>query len=138
MTPRLRNGAEILVVTIFDHGASICIDNSKKNIALGPPLRVWSTKILRPQVIFMAIFELSRVDYPRNRLRFTNSTTFGKTYVHVLIFLSKMVLPESLLLLEYKRYGTTKGGIHCTKVMSTNDHLDFVLISPFCTLISPN
>ena len=74
----------------------------------------------------MAIFELSRVDYPRNRLRFINFTTFGKTYVYVLNFLSKMVLLESLLLLEYIRYGTTKGGIWCSKVMSTK------IISTLC------
>ena len=86
----------------------------------------------------MTIFELSMVDYPRNHLRFINSTNFEKYYVHVLIFWSKMVLVESLRLLEYTRYDQTKGGKCCSNVMSTKLYLDFLLISRFCTLISAN
>ena len=67
----------------------------------------------------MAIFELSTVDYPRNHLRFINSTNFDKYYVHVLIFWSKMVLVESLRLLEYTRYDSTVTAIAWPKVVPT-------------------
>ena len=86
----------------------------------------------------MAIFGISGVDYPRNSLRFISSTTFAKPYVCVLIFLSKMVLVESLLLLDYKRYDQTKGGICCSKVVSTKLYVDFILMSQLPTLISTN
>ena len=100
-------------------------------------LRVWSTKILRSWTIFMAIFELSGVNYLRNRLSFINLTSFAK---HCLcaIFSSKMILVESLLLLDYMSYDSTKSGKCCWKVVSTKVHLDFMLIRRFCVLISPN
>ena len=85
----------------------------------------------------MAIFEFSMVDYPINHLRFMNLTIFEKYYVHVLIFLSKMVLVESLRLLEYTRYDPTVTVIPWSKVVPTKVPLDFFLISRFCTMISP-
>ena len=48
----------------------------------------------------MVIFGLSKVDYPRIRIRFIDFTIFGKYYICVLIFSSKMVLVESLRLLD--------------------------------------
>ena len=86
----------------------------------------------------MVIFELSMVDYPRNHLRFMNMTIFEKYYVHVLIFWSKMVLVESLRLLEDTRYDSTVTARAWSKVVPTKVPLDFFLISRFSTLISPN
>ena len=101
-------------------------------------LRVWSTKMLSPWTIFMAIFELSMVDYPRNRLIFINSTIFTKYYVYVLTFLSEMVLVKSLRLLEHTRYDSTVTTIAWPKVLSTKVPFGFSLISRFFTLITPN
>ena len=81
----------------------------------------------------MAIFELSGVDYPKNSLRFINSKVLRKPYVCVLIF---MVLLESLVLLDYIRYSSTKDEIYFSKVVSTKVHLDNVLIGRFSVLIS--
>ena len=86
----------------------------------------------------MAIFGISGVDYPRNSLRLIYLMTFAKPYVFVLLCLPKMVLVEFLLLLVYKRYDQTKGGICCSKVVSTKLYFDFILMSQLPTLISTN
>ena len=52
-------------------------------------LRVWSTKFQAPQTVFMVIFELSGIDYPRKHLResFLPKLTKPKKYhVYVLNF----------------------------------------------------
>ena len=83
----------------------------------------------------MAIFGLSRVDYPRNRLRFLNLTKFENPYVYVLFFLSKMVSGKSLRLLEYSRTVKSESDKTLLKVMVTIKRVGFGLISRPSSLI---
>ena len=84
----------------------------------------------------MAIFGLNRVDYPRKRLTFINLTKFQKYYVCVLNFLSKLVLVESLRLLEYSSTAKSEGGKTWLKVIFTKIYVVFSLISSLWALIS--
>ena len=77
----------------------------------------------------MAIFEFSMVDYPRNHLRFMKSTKFEKHYIYVLIFISKMVLVESLRLLDYVISGQSERSTMWLKVVFTILYIVFSLIS---------
>ena len=106
--------------------------------ATGSPLRVWSSFLRRPETLFMAILELSRVDYPRNRLIFVSRTTSEKSYGCVLNFWSKMVFVESTRLLEEFRYRFKIPSKSCSRDVLRGLPFDFLLISPFCTLIDPN
>ena len=60
----------------------------------------------------MAIFGLSMVNYPRNRLGFIILSNFQKPYVCVLNFHSKMVFVEFGCGSEHSRYVVTVGGKH--------------------------
>ena len=104
----------------------------------GQSLRVWSSFLRWPQTTFMAIFELSRVDYPRNRLKFINLLVFTKPFICVLIFSPKMVFVECYRLLEYKRHDTVVMFCRQLKVYRTMKQSVFSLISSVYCLITTN
>ena len=81
----------------------------------------------------MAIFEFSRLNYPRNHLRFIDLTIFEKPYVCVLNFWSKMVFVECYrhLHVDHTWCGKMDSIKTFSRVVFTKQRVVF-LLSPCC------